>query len=679
MIATLGVLTLLALWIPKGAKCGEPDSPPRAVAPAAVEPALPRGQPSRPPLSQRFEKEGIEVTLTVRPLDGADRLVAGAEVEILYTVREATTGEPITGLHPLSWIHRRLAPIRPSIEELKELISTFLGGLLSVRADIDLNRYYLLVLNDDSSVSVIDPQIEFSKTKLYQMMMLEGPGEAWCLDDHGERLFVVVSGKARIECLDLTTFESLGFVEVGEGNQPRDLILEPDGDILWVGLDSSNAVIAIDTRTRAVLERIRVGVGLHRLAMTDDGKTLCVSSSRSGEVVLIDLATRTVRATLKTGDRPYPARYSVASRLFYVGHAGEPKIVAIEPESGTVRATIETEGPLLALDLDPAGRFLFGCDLENSTVTIIDVATHLPVGVIRGVKNPDHVAFSENFAYIRSVGSPSVAMIDLSRLERGEMVMTDLSVSRLPAKDAPSSSSIASMIAPTPEGNAVMIASPADRLIYYYVEGMMASMGNFQTYGRTPRGIEVLDRSLRETAPGVYSTFIRPVLAGRFDVPIVIDQPRFIHGFELEIDPAPDSVATPVAAPITISPLFRGEKVLVGETRKLRFQVIDTATDAPVAALDDVQVMVIRGQGIQQDRYRAVEIEPGTYEFEHHFPARDRYQVLFQVPSRGGTFRDLPMFSVPALSKTEGKPWEKPKPAPTPPKPAPDAGKGGRR
>ena len=622
-------------------------------------------EPSDPPLTQRFEKEGIEVTLTVRPLSGNDRLVAGEEAEISYTVREASTGEPITGLHPLSWIHRRVAPIRPSVEEIEELISTFLGGLLSIRADIDLNRYFLLVLNSDSSISVIDPQIEFSKTKLYQMLKLQAPGEAWCLDAHGERLFVSVPGKARVEFFDLTNFENLGFVGVGEGNQPRDLLLQPDGQVLWVGLDSSNAVVAIDARTRAVIDRVRVGVGLHRLAISDDGATLCVTSS-SGDVSLIDLATRSVRATLATGSRPYSVRYSTASRLFYVAHAGEGTIVAIDPESGKVRASISTEGPLLSLDLDPSGRFLFGCDLENSTVTIVDVATHEQIGVVRGVTNPDHVSFSENFAYIRNVGSPTVAMIDLSRLERGEMIMTDLGVNRLPAKDAPSSSSIASMIAPTPEGNAVMIASPADRLIYYYVEGMMASMGNFKTYGRTPRGIEILDRSLRETAPGVYSTFIRPVLSGRFDVPVVIDQPRFIHGFELEIDPSPDTVATPVAAPVTISALFRGEKVTVGDTAKLRFQVIDTATDKPLEKLEEVHVMVIRGLGIQQDRYKAVEVEPGIYEFEHHFPARDRYQVLFAVPSRGGDFTDLPMFTVPALSAEEGKPWEKPTPKPKP-------------
>ena len=233
-------------------------------------------EPSDPPLTQRFEKEGIEVTLTVRPLSGNDRLVAGEEAEISYTVREASTGEPITGLHPLSWIHRRVAPIRPSVEEIEELISTFLGGLLSIRADIDLNRYFLLVLNSDSSISVIDPQIEFSKTKLYQMLKLQAPGEAWCLDAHGERLFVSVPGKARVEFFDLTNFENLGFVGVGEGNQPRDLLLQPDGQVLWVGLDSSNAVVAIDARTRAVIDRVRVGVGLHRLAISDDGATLCV-------------------------------------------------------------------------------------------------------------------------------------------------------------------------------------------------------------------------------------------------------------------------------------------------------------------------------------------------------------------------------------------------------------------
>jgi len=105
----------------------------------------------------------------------------------------------------------------------------------------------------------------------------------------------------------------------------------------------------------------------------------------------------------------------------------------------------------------------------------------------------------------------------------------------------------------------------------------------------------------------------------------------------------------------------------VGDTRELRFRVLDSATGDPVPGLLDVHVMVIQGQGVRQERYVAEEVEPGTYAFTHEFLARDRYQVLFQVLSRGGTFRDLPLFVVPVLRPDEGSPWQKPdRPRPKP-------------
>ncbi len=614
-----------------------------------------------PPLKQSFEADGLEVTLEVRPLLGGKAWRVGEEAEISFSIRDLVTGAPITGLHPLAWIHRRTTVIPPTKAELREQISEFLGGLLSVRADIDLNRYFMLVLNSDSSISVIDPQIEFSKTKLFQLIQLQGSGEAWSMDRDGEWLAVSIPSRSRVEFIDLTTFEPSGFAEVGEGNGPRDLALELDGKTLWVGLDTSNAVVAIEINPRRVAARLPVGVGLHRLAISDDGETLCVTSSRSSRVTLIDLPSRTIRHTRKFGGQPYPVVWSQASRLFYVGDLDGAGIVAIDPLTGIQKSALKTEGGVFSLDVDPSGRFVFACDLEMSTVTIIDVSTNETVGIVRGVRNPDQVEFTDGFAYIRNTGSPNVALIDLERLERDEILMSDLTVSRLSPSEVKGSASIAPMIAPTPNGTSVMIASPADRLVYYYVEGMMASMGNFVTYNRIPQGLAILDRSLQESEPGVYSTYVRPVSSGRFDLPFVVDQPRILHGFELEILPDPESSTVPVAAAVTIKSLFENEKIVVGETRKLRFQVIDSATEAPISGLSDVQVMVIRGQGRGQDFHHAKEVKSGVYEFEHSFPERNRYQVLFRVLSRGAQFHQQPMFTLTVLRSDESSLWEKSK------------------
>src|SRR6185436_8142912 len=69
-------------------------------------------------------------------------------------------------------------------------------------------------------------------------------------------------------------------------------------------------------------------------------------------------------------------------------------------------------------------------------------------------------------------------------------------------------------IVPAPEEGAVLVANPADKMIYYYTEGMAAPMGSFQNYRRDPRALLVLDNSLAETASGVYSTTVRLGEAG---------------------------------------------------------------------------------------------------------------------------------------------------------------------
>ncbi len=76
------------------------------------------------------------------------------------------------------------------------------------------------------------------------------------------------------------------------------------------------------------------------------------------------------------------------------------------------------------------------------------------------------------------------------------------------------------------------MANPVDKVLYYYSEGMAAPMGNFQNYRREPLAVMVVDRSLREIKPGIYSTTIKLPASGRYDVAFLNDSPRVSHCFE---------------------------------------------------------------------------------------------------------------------------------------------------
>src|SRR6185436_9098534 len=132
-----------------------------------------------------------------------------------------------------------------------------------------------------------------------------------------------------------------------------------------------------------------------------------------------------------------------------------------------------------------------------------------------------------------------VNMIRLSTLSAQPDIVKFPGGQTAPA-DADIDASVADVMVPAPEGSSVLLANPADGVIYYYSEGMAAPMGSFQNYRRKPRGVMVVDRSLRETTSGVYTTTTKLPKSGIYDVAFLLDSPRLTHCFSAEAKPNPD-------------------------------------------------------------------------------------------------------------------------------------------
>src|SRR4029078_9808704 len=97
-------------------------------------------------------------------------------------------------------------------------------------------------------------------------------------------------------------------------------------------------------------------------------------------------------------------------------------------------------------------------------------------------KAPDQIIFSDTFAFIRSLETESVNMIRLGTIG------TEIDITEFPGgQGIPAQGSLpvrADSIVLAPEGNAVVLANPVDKTLYYYQEGMAAPMGDFQNYRR---------------------------------------------------------------------------------------------------------------------------------------------------------------------------------------------------
>ena len=602
-------------------------------------------------VSQRFEKEGIVVDFSMKATaDAAGKqqgLVAGADAVVEFSIKDKRTGQPITGLHPNGWISARSSERAPNEAECRDRIRTFLGGLLSVRADIDLNSYVLLTLNHDNTITFINPQVSFNITKLESIIVLPGAGADWAHSKRKDVLYLTLPDLSSVAVINTLTRKLVGTIPVGEKMKPMRIALQPDGRYVWVGLDGSDRVAVIDTETNKLAATVAAGAGLHTIAFTSDSRFAYVTNSAADTVTVIDTKALGKVADIATGKTPVPAAYSSASGFIYVAALNGEAISVIDPSRQQVVRSIPVKRGVVALRFDPSGRYGFAVNQVENTVSVIDASTGTIIGSSEVVKSPDQVTFTARYAYIRGTGSEKFSLIELNEIaKRATVAPVEVQAGRQAASALPEEIGVADMIAPTPEGNAVMIANTPDQMLYYYVEGMMAPMGTFQNYKRKPHALMLIDRSLSETSPGVYTSPVKLKQAGVFDVPVMIDQPRIVNCFELKIEKSPDGASLAEVASTAAEAVFKGERFKSQEPASLKFRITDPITKQPIKGLKDVEVLVFEPPGIWQQRQWARESGEGVYEITQAFPRAGSYNVMIRARSRGLNFSDVPLTRV---------------------------------
>lgn len=606
---------------------------------------------------QRFEKQGIAVDFQVTAATDAkgqnQGLVAGSDATVTFRLSDARTGSPLTGLHPNGWINSNRLSHAPNEAECKDQIKYLSGGLLSARAEIDLNSYLVLTINHDKTISVINPLVSFSKTKLESLITLPGTGADWALSKKKELLYVTLPEQSMVAVIDTQTRKIVSQVLTGEKTRPTRIQFQPDGRYLWVGLDGKPSVAVIDPKTNKLASTIAVGEGLHSITFTADSRFAYITNSDSGTVTAIDTNTLSKVAELNVAKTPVAVAYSSASRLIYAASVNGETISVIDPAKQQVIANIGIGRGVVALRFEPKGRYGFAVNQVESTVSVIDASTNTLIGSTAVVKEPDQVVFTGRYAYIRGLASEKFSLIELRDVPGGKISTVDVQGGQRPATDVAADIGVADMIAPIPEGNGAMIANAADGMFYYYTEGMMAPMGSFSNYKRRPRALLILDRSLSEVSPGIYSTPVKLTKAGNFVVPFFINQPQLVNCFQLSVAESPDKESELARGVIQIEPLFKGAQFKTGEPVKIRFKITDSATNTPVSKLEDVHVLAFEPPGLWQQRQWAKEVGKGIYEIEQVFPHDGIFHVMIEVSSRGTEFRSLPYTAVTVASNVQ--------------------------
>jgi len=72
---------------------------------------------------------------------------------------------------------------------------------------LDLNSYYVIVMNKEGSLSIIDPLVSMvGKTSTLGMIRLRGPGSDWIKSQDEKRLFVSIPNTGHLAVVNTEAF-----------------------------------------------------------------------------------------------------------------------------------------------------------------------------------------------------------------------------------------------------------------------------------------------------------------------------------------------------------------------------------------------------------------------------------------------------------------------------------------
>jgi YVTN family beta-propeller protein len=438
---------------------------------------------------------------------------------------------------------------------------------------------------------------------------------------------------------------------VDTGVRPTSIALQSDQKYLWIGHEGSrpeaSGVTVIDTGTLKVAAQIATGAGRHEIVISADNRFAFVSNRESGTVSIVDVQKLTKTSDVKVGPNPAALALSELSQAVYSVSETDGSITVIDAK-GQVLTRMKAKRGARSLRFAPGGRYGFLLNTSENTVSVFDAASNRMLHEVKVGKSPDQIIFSDTFAFVRSLETESVNMLRLSTIG------TEVDITEFPGgQGLPGLGSTpvrADSIVLAPEGNSVIVANPVDQTLYYYTEGMAAPMGNFQNYKREPMAVMIIDRSLRETAPGVYSTTVKLPASGNYDVAFLTDSPRIAHCFDTTAAPNPQ-LKEEKAIALRIEHQIKQPEMSVGHDYQLRFKLIETRTNKTKDDLNDVSVLTFSAPNNFQRRDIAKPLGNGLYEVNLNVPETGVYMVFVQSNSMGVRYKDLPYLMLHAVEE----------------------------
>jgi DNA-binding beta-propeller fold protein YncE len=227
--------------------------------------------------------------------------------------------------------------------------------------------------------------------------------------DLAQRAYVVSLEHDELTVIDLPSLNVIARVATG-GVANHMAELNADFTKAYVSSPDTNEVIVVDTRTFAVVNRIKVAAHPTHLTLAPDGHTLAVMCEDEDAVAFID--TRTDRGTkfLRGFHTPHFMRFARDGRHGYVANVGAHHISRVDLQTLSIDEEIPLQGIPVTTPAPQEGGFadaqiahdgiLYAASRATGRVLVYDTITHSKLPELQAGRRPWIVYAEHPFAQL---------------------------------------------------------------------------------------------------------------------------------------------------------------------------------------------------------------------------------------------------------------------------------------
>ena len=628
-----------------------------AAAPAPAPAAKSAPAETAPAASGRLVRDGVAIDFEARPAAGGTELVEGGLADLRFRISDAKSGKALSGLSPGAWLDLAhvISGQKGEQKECKDKIALYLKGVVGVRPMVDLNSYYVMVLNKDPSITVVDPLMSVAgTTSTLTRIMLKRPPVDWVKSADGKHIFVSMPIAGQVAIVDAVKFKVVRDIDAGA--EPVRVAIQPDGRYLWVGNNSrdpnKSGVTVIDAHSFEPVKSFATGKGHHEIEFSADSRHAFVTNRDSGTVSVFDVANMKKLRDVATGPQPISIALSPLSKALYVTDGEAGTITAIDAKTLEPRQVIDAKRGLGPVRFTLDGRYGFALNTLENTATVIDAGSDDVVHDIKVAAEPYQVTFTSTFAYVRGLASEHVTMVNLGSLGKGRTPTVQGFAAGGEAPKLAGDLPLATSLSARADESSVFVVNPVNNTTYFYMEGMNAPMGSYLNRGHAARAVTVVDRAMSQPEPGVFTSQVVMPAAGRFDVAFMLDRPQVLHCFSADVKPgaATDAkLATPrlefLPAPVTVE---------APSQPTVRFRLVQGRKDEPRTGVTDLRVRYFLAAGGRRLEAPVREVGDGVYEAQIDVTEVGAYYLHVESALLGDA-KDRPYLTLRAVSAVARK------------------------